>query len=135
MARTICRAALKAGAQWGGNVHHTVAVRLIDDEEMRALNQAFRGQDKSTNVLSFPDGVEEAEEGTMHIGDVAISMDRVVREALAQGKPVEHHLAHLMAHGALHLVGFDHENEEDADKMEGLEIDILGKFGIPNPYL
>lgn len=114
-----------------------VSVALMDDAAIRILNRDFRGQDKPTNVLSFPSGVEEGfafpgeEPG---LGDIAIALETVVREAAEEGRPFDHHLSHMAVHGVLHLLGFDHEDAGEAEEMEALERTILAGLGIPDPY-
>ena len=108
----------------------SVAILLADDEAIRELNREWRGQDKPTNVLSFPAPVTAAP----HLGDVALAYETCAREAAEQGKPLKHHLAHLVAHGVLHLVGWDHQTDAEADRMEALERDILARIGVPDPY-
>ena len=113
-----------------------LAVVLTDDAAIRALNRDWRGKDAATNVLSFP--AKEARpdrRAPRLLGDIVIAYETVAREAAAEGKPFIHHLAHLAVHGFLHLVGYDHEANEDADAMEGLEIAILARLDVPNPYL
>jgi probable rRNA maturation factor len=113
-----------------------LAVVLTDDAAIRALNRDWRGKDAATNVLSFP--AKEARpdrRAPRLLGDVVIAYETVAREAAAEGKPFMHHLAHLAVHGFLHLVGYDHEANEDADAMEGLEIAILARLDVPDPYL
>jgi probable rRNA maturation factor len=107
-----------------------VAVVLSDDVAVRALNDRWRGIDAATNVLSFPAGAG----APMMLGDIVIAYETVVREAAAQGKPFVGHLAHLAVHGFLHLVGYDHQSDDAADAMEGLEREILARLGIPDPY-
>jgi probable rRNA maturation factor len=113
-----------------------VAVALIDDRAMRKLNLAFRGKDKPTNVLSFPAGEAGAGSGraTRPLGDVAIALGTVKREARAQRKSVNDHLTHLMVHAVLHLLGYDHESDPDAEEMETLECKALATLGIADPY-
>jgi probable rRNA maturation factor len=108
-----------------------VSVLFTDDTHIRALNRDFRGFDKPTNVLSFPGS--DADLGPM-LGDIAIARETVLREALDAGTPVEHHVTHLLVHGLLHLVGYDHEEEDEAETMERLETRILAGLGIPDPY-
>ena len=113
-----------------------LAVVLTDDAAIRALNRDWRGKDAATNVLSFP--AKEARpdrRAPRLLGDIVIAYETVAREAAAEGKPFMHHLAHLAVHGFLHLVGYDHEANGDADAMEGLEIAILARLDVPDPYL
>jgi probable rRNA maturation factor len=107
-----------------------VVILLADDEAVRQLNRDFRGKDYATNVLSFP--APENPEG--HLGDIALAYGVCVREAQQQGKPLAHHLQHLVAHGVLHLVGYDHETDAEAEQMEGLERVVLAGLGVPDPY-
>lgn len=107
-----------------------VTILLTDDESVRELNSRFRGKDNATNVLSFP--APQNPEG--HLGDIALAYGVCVREAAEQGKPLGHHLQHLVAHGVLHLVGYDHETDAEAEQMEGLERVILAGLGVPDPY-
>lgn len=113
-----------------------VSVLLTGDERVRKLNAEFRHQDKPTNVLSFPSGDEDFETpaGPAFLGDIAIALETVRREADAAGKPVEHHLAHLAVHGFLHLLGYDHVADSEAEEMETLEREILSGLDIPAPY-
>jgi probable rRNA maturation factor len=99
---------------------------------VRALNRDYRGKNKPTNVLSFPDGTLEA--GMKQLGDVVLAYETIAREAAAQGKPLKHHVTHLSVHGTLHLLGHDHEDEREAQRMESIEIHILSRMGIANPY-
>ncbi|MFT4077784.1 rRNA maturation RNase YbeY [Rhodomicrobium sp.] len=115
-----------------------VSIALMSGEQVRSLNRVFRGKDSDTNVLSFP-SPEAARAAVLDdepafLGDVALSYDAVAGEAQAQAKTPLQHSAHLVAHGVLHLVGFDHEGDADADAMEAAERVILGRFGIPDPY-
>lgn len=124
-------AAALAGA---GRTRNTeLSIRIVDLGEGRELNRRYRDKDYATNVLSFPvelpDGVE-----VPLIGDLVICAPVVAREAAAQGKPDRHHWAHLTVHGTLHLLGFDHIVEEDAEHMEALERRILATLDIPDPY-
>ena len=110
-----------------------VAVALIDDRAMRKLNRAYRGKDKPTNVLSFPSG-EAADGKRQSLGDIAMALGTVEREAKAQGKTVADHLTHLMVHAVLHLLGYDHESDPEAERMEALERKALAALGIDDPY-
>jgi probable rRNA maturation factor len=106
------------------------AVLLGDDAFVRDLNARFRGKDLPTNVLSFPAGPNPLG----HLGDVALAFGVCESEARAQGKPLADHLRHLVVHGLLHLLGYDHEDEAEGDVMEALERSILGGMGVPDPY-
>lgn len=132
-ARTIS-AAIDAAAREISAPTGEVAVMLIDDEAMRGLNRQWRGQDKPTNVLSFPAAPLPGGQGATHLGDIAIAYETVAREAMAEEKTFAQHLAHLAVHGYLHLLGYDHEITKDAEAMERTEAAILAKLGIPDPY-
>jgi probable rRNA maturation factor len=118
-----------------------VSVRFTGDEEVRALNAAWRGSDRATNVLSFPmvaperlDGLAAAD-GEALLGDIALAHGTCVREAAEKGIAVEVHAAHLLVHGALHLLGYDHEQgEAEAEAMESAERAALARIGIADPY-
>ena len=115
-----------------------LAVMLTDDAGIRTLNNNWRHIDKPTNVLSFPaiqppSGVEPDDAPRM-LGDIAIAYETTRREADDEGKTFAHHLSHLAIHGFLHLVGYDHEKDGEAEAMESLERDILAQLGIPDPY-
>ena len=113
-----------------------VSVRIVDEAEMQALNREYRDQDKPTNVLAFPAGdAGFALPGEIPLlGDVVVCAGVVAREADEQGKPLEHHWAHMLVHGTLHLLGHDHVDDEQAGAMEALERRILDEFGIADPY-
>ncbi len=115
-----------------------LAVMLTDDTGIRTLNGNWRGIDKPTNVLSFPalqPAGDRGEDDTPRmLGDIAIAYETTRREADEEQKPFDDHLSHLAVHGFLHLVGYDHENDEDAEEMESLEQQILAQLGIPDPY-
>jgi probable rRNA maturation factor len=115
-----------------------LAVMLTDDAGIRALNNNWRGQDKPTNVLSFPalqpTAAPSPDDAPRMLGDIAIAYQTTRREADDQQKPFDHHLSHLAVHGFLHLVGYDHGNDADAEAMENLERAILAQLGIPDPY-
>ncbi|HVX35673.1 MAG TPA: rRNA maturation RNase YbeY [Hyphomicrobium sp.] len=108
-----------------------VAVALSSDASVEVLNGQFRGKPKPTNVLSFPAG-EGVPDG--FIGDVILAAETVRREADEQGVPLAHHVQHLVVHGILHLLGYDHISAADAERMEAIEISILSKLGVANPY-
>ncbi len=110
-----------------------LTVRIVDTEEMKALNQTYRHKEGVTNVLSFPVEADLPMEPRL-LGDVVICADVVRREAIEQHKPPESHWAHLVIHGTLHLLGFDHINENDAAVMEKREIQLLHQLGYANPY-
>lgn len=122
-----------AGAALEGRGSAIVSVRLVDREESRTLNERFRGIDKPTNVLSFPAGLP-AEIGIPLLGDLVICAPLVAEEALAQGKTPKDHWAHLTIHGVLHLLGYDHEEESAAREMEAIEVGVLERLGIADPY-
>jgi probable rRNA maturation factor len=105
-------------------------VLLTDDATVQDLNARFRGQDKPTNVLSFP-APANAER---HLGDIALAYGVCAREAGEQGKTLGAHLQHLVAHGVLHLLGYDHMSDQEAEEMEGLERAVLASLGLPDPY-
>lgn len=117
------RAALPAGET------RTTVFLLTDDAVQQDLNLRFRGKDTSTNVLSFP-----APEGLESLGDIALAYGVCAREAAEQGKSLAHHLQHLVAHGVLHLLGYDHEDDAEAEAMEAEERRILAGLGVPDPY-
>ncbi|WP_315836359.1 rRNA maturation RNase YbeY [Bradyrhizobium prioriisuperbiae] len=114
-----------------------IAVMLTDDAGIQTLNRDWRGFDKPTNVLSFPAAEQPAaddDDAPRMLGDIAIAYETTRREAETEHKPFEHHLSHLAVHGFLHLIGYDHETDDEAEEMEGLERTILAQLGIPDPY-
>ena len=115
-----------------------LAIMLTDDPGIRTLNSNWRGIDKPTNVLSFPalqpTAPPKPGDAPRMLGDIAIAYQTMRREADDEGKPFDHHLSHLAVHGFLHLIGYDHEDEDDAEAMEALETEILAQLGIPDPY-
>lgn len=116
-----------------------IAIRIVGEDEGRALNRHYRGKDYATNVLSFPgempEGVKLPKGVTLPLmGDLVLCAPVVAREAAEQGKPVAHHYAHMTVHGVLHLLGMDHQDEREAECMEQLEREILAGLGIDDPY-
>lgn len=113
-----------------------VSVLLADDATVQDLNRTWRGKDKPTNVLSFPAAEQPLQPGMARpLGDVVLAYDTMLRESAEQSKPLSDHLAHLLVHGTLHLLGQDHETgEAEADAMEALEIEALRTLGVPDPY-
>lgn len=111
-----------------------ISLRLVDNEEMAALNETWRGKKGSTNVLSFPSDLP-AELNLPLLGDIVICIPVVQREAQEQGKALDAHWAHMTVHGTLHLLGFDHIEENEALAMETMETDILATLNYPCPYL
>lgn len=120
----------------GGNAGAELSVRVVDATEMQQLNKAYRGKDNATNVLSFPAGdiAGLPSDAAAPLGDLVICASVVRAEAESQGKPLADHWAHMIVHGTLHLLGFDHEEDDQAADMEGREIEILRTYGVANPY-
>jgi probable rRNA maturation factor len=133
--RAINAAAEIAGADVGDA---ELAVMLTDDSGIRTLNNNWRGIDKPTNVLSFPalqpTGTATPSDVPRMLGDIAIAYETTRKEADDEEKPFDHHLSHLAVHGFLHLIGYDHETDDDAEAMEALEREILAQLGVPDPY-
>ena len=131
--RTWVSRALEAA---GASPHAEISVRVVDAKEMRVLNRDYRNKEKPTNVLSFPAGpiagLPDAE--PVPIGDIVVCAEVVGAEAAAQSKPLQDHWAHMLVHGTLHLLGFDHIENDEAAAMEGLETRILGAHGVADPY-
>ena len=138
---------LQTWAQAAYEVHHAahargrrrvppvqVSLRIVGTAESRKLNRDWRAEDHATNVLSFPAGETPEMAGAALLGDLAICAPLVKREAVAQGKTRDAHWAHLMIHGVLHLLGYDHEDQRDAQLMEACEVAIMDSFGYANPY-
>lgn len=135
--------AAHAVGEWLGLTDFQIVVMGCDDARIAALNAEFRGKPKPTNVLSWPTvefephapGARPELPDTDELGDIAIAYETCQREAEAQGKPFADHATHLLVHAMLHLAGFDHIVDADAETMEDAERSILGKLGIPDPYL
>ena len=108
-----------------------ISVRLCDDDEIRALNLAWRNKDKATNVLSFPSPA--GTRGPL-LGDIVVAFEYVSEEAREAGSSLRDHLSHMLVHGLLHLLGFDHESEDQAEEMEDFERRILARLGMEDPY-
>ncbi len=136
--RALCRRAVQAalaGAPRRRPAPVALAIALADDDAVRALNRDFRGKNKPTNVLSFPaDGRATAPGAPRFLGDIVLARQTVTREACAQRKRLADHLTHLVVHGTLHLLGYDHEVDAEAERMERLEVRILAGLGVPDPY-
>ncbi|MHB9878159.1 rRNA maturation RNase YbeY [Pacificimonas sp. ICDLI1SI03] len=143
-AATAVRAALLASQHphlVEGRLTTEVSVKLSTDAEVRTLNSQYRGKDKPTNVLSFPlvqadllPAMTNSDDGEVLLGDIILAYETCAREAAEKDVSLEHHAVHLIVHGTLHLIGYDHENEPDALVMERLETDILKKLNIADPY-
>jgi probable rRNA maturation factor len=145
-AKTVVKKAISAAAKAASTPGAELAIVLTDDSTIHALNRQWRGTDAPTNVLSFPARLlplRPAREGrgggrrraaSPYIGDIVIAYQTTAREADAEDKPFNHHLAHLAVHGFLHLLGYDHDSDREADKMERLERFILARLSVPDPY-
>ena len=132
--RALTEAAIAIGANFKDRV---LAVLLTDDAAIRRLNAQWRNADKPTNVLSFPpaSGAGQQAGAVKSLGDIAIAFETTAREAREEGKSLADHLSHLAVHGFLHLLGYDHESDSEAETMEQLERVILARLGVPDPYL
>jgi len=111
-----------------------LSLLLTDDKRIRVINRDWRGFDKATNVLSFPAAPAERISASPLLGDIVIAFETVEREAQGEGKDIADHLRHLVIHGLLHLLGEDHETDDEARRMEALEIEALASLGIADPY-
>ncbi len=124
-----------AEIEWPAGKKAEVSLLFADDGRIAGLNAAWRGKEGPTNVLSFPAGfISDTGNGAVVLGDIALACETVRREAAIENKPFDHHLTHLIVHGFLHLCGYDHLNDEEAEEMEGLEIGALARLDIPDPY-
>jgi probable rRNA maturation factor len=130
--RAISEAAVALGADFKNRM---LAVLLTDDAAMRRLNAQWRNIDKATNVLSFPPAANQQAGAVRSLGDIAIAYETSAREAEEEARPFADHLSHLAVHGFLHLLGYDHDSESQAEEMERLERVILARLGVPDPYL
>jgi probable rRNA maturation factor len=145
--KTVLRRAIAEAAHAASKTAGEVTVVLTDDIAMRKLNRDWRNKNRPTNVLSFPAIVRPPEIGLerprpaphaaampLLLGDIVIAYETTKREALAAGRPLAHHLAHLAVHGFLHLVGYDHQADRDAETMEAMETTILARLNVSDPY-
>jgi probable rRNA maturation factor len=136
--RATVRRAIGAAAATVSTSGTEIAIVLTDDSAIRQLNRLWRGIDAPTNVLSFPSKQTAREGGRSdeppHLGDIVLAYETIAREATAEHKPLAHHVAHLAVHGFLHLIGYDHEKDADAETMEQTERKILRRLHIPDPY-
>lgn len=139
--RTACTAALNSRELYQHASDTEISIMLTNNKEIQKLNKTFRKINKPTNVLSFPS--ENLTPSLMSnlktssplvLGDIILALETIKKEAKEQGKKLENHVTHLIAHSTLHLLGYDHEKSEDAEIMEALEIRILEELGIANPY-
>lgn len=133
----LCQGAIKSAPLAMKSPHRLAVLVMSNDASIRDLNKSYRSKDKATNVLSFPSTEnllpgEELE--PVHIGDVILAYEYVTKEAKSEKKPIKSHLSHLVIHGVLHLLGYDHETSEDAEIMETLEIKLMKQLGLENPY-
>ena len=140
--KAVLRRAIAMAAAMVSTTDGELAIVLTDDSAIRALNRHWRGKDESTNVLSFPTSIPlappqagEGKKAPCLFGDIVIAYETTAREAQAEHKPLRDHLAHLAVHGFLHLVGYDHAAEEEAAAMEALEIAVLARLDVPDPYI
>lgn len=141
--REACRMAMLQSSLSRFRCKFEITVVLADDAFIQELNRDYLGKDKPTNVLSFPAVADLEKTGRnlvkgqrdFYLGDIVLAVETIEREAAEQGKTIEAHLTHLLVHGTLHLLGHDHEDDSEAILMERIEIKILKKLGVRNPYL
>ena len=131
LAAAAARAALSRAA---GRLPGILGLVLTDDAEQQELNRTYRGRDAPTNVLAFAIGDPAPVGSAVLLGDVVLAFATVEREATEQHKPLADHLRHLVVHGVLHLLGFDHQSAAEAEVMEAREVEILANLGVPDPY-
>jgi len=134
LAEPTVRAAIAAAAALS-TAAGEVSILLTDDKAIRALNRDWRGIDKPTNVLSFPAPGAAAGASAKTLGDIVMAYETLAQECDRQDRVFLHHLAHLTVHGFLHLIGYDHQTDAQADAMEGLESKIMARMNLPDPYL
>jgi len=133
LARTAAETALRTVRPPGRPLSATVL--LADDATLQDLNRRFRDKNRPTNVLAFESGeAVQGPTGPLHLGDIAIAAETTFREAADYDRPLAHHVQHLVVHGVLHLVGYDHEAAAEAAVMESLEVEILARLGVADPY-
>ncbi len=135
LAEQTVRDAVTAAASALSTADSEVSIVLADDSAMADLNRDWRGIDKPTNVLSFPASGHKASGSSRFLGDIVIAYETLVRECDDEHRKFLHHLAHLTVHGFLHLVGYDHETDAQAEEMEGLESKIMMRMSMPDPYV
>ena len=135
MAAQIVNDAIAAAASELSTVGGEVSIVLTDDSVIARLNRDWRGIDKPTNVLSFPASDHTGHEGTRLLGDIVIAYQTLERECEDENRVFLHHLAHLTIHGFLHLSGYDHQTDTQAEEMEALESKIMSRLNMPDPYL
>jgi probable rRNA maturation factor len=132
LAREAVEAALVVVGHAGEDL--SLSLLLADDASVRRLNRTFRGKDKPTNVLSFPASAPPGAPGSRPLGDIALAFETVAGEAESEDKTLADHARHLIVHGTLHLLGYDHETDAEAERMEALEVKALARLGIADPY-
>lgn len=129
------RAMTVIAARLGLSGDRELSLLFCDDAEIRQLNARWRDKDSATNVLSFPaETLAPGDVPGAFLGDIALAFETVTREAALEGKPFDHHLSHLLVHGILHLLGYDHEDDDQATVMEDLERAVLNDLDVPDPY-
>ena len=134
LAEQTVREAIAAAAAALSTADGEVSILLTDDKAIRALNRDWRGIDKPTNVLSFPAPDATAGAPPKMLGDIVMAYETLARECDEEDRVFLHHLAHLTVHGFLHLIGYDHQTDSQADEMEGLESKIMTRMTVPDPY-
>lgn len=135
LARLVDRAVLAAFAETGSAGHSELSIVFSNDVHIRGLNANWRGKDKPTNVLSFP-AFPFPRGGPLPpmLGDIVLAAETVASEAALEDKPLDNHITHLVIHGLLHLLGYDHETDAEAEEMETIERSALARLAIPDPY-